>query len=138
MSNYILLVFYLFLILRSFPKDEERKKLWEVKIHRENFKATKSSRVCSKHFTPDCFDTEKFGGTWLKKNAVPTIFDFPKHLVQKTVTRRPIVKKTSPEATLITPVKGKWNTDYSQFEIFLFLISLVLLFLNLTRSITMI
>ncbi|CAL1272124.1 unnamed protein product [Larinioides sclopetarius] len=26
-----------------------------------------SSMICSNHFSEDCFDQEKFGGTWLKK-----------------------------------------------------------------------
>ncbi|GBM33484.1 THAP domain-containing protein 1 [Araneus ventricosus] len=64
----------------SFPKDETRRKLWESKLKRENFKATNYSRICSRHFSEDCFEREKLGGTWLKKDAVPTIFDFPSHL----------------------------------------------------------
>ncbi|GBM91937.1 hypothetical protein AVEN_97205-2 [Araneus ventricosus] len=66
-----------------FPKDEEKRKIWEIKIRRENFKATKASRLCSKHFSPDSFDRGKFGGTWLKKTAVPTIFNFPKHVIEQ-------------------------------------------------------
>ncbi|GBL72956.1 Ribitol-5-phosphate xylosyltransferase 1 [Araneus ventricosus] len=77
-----------------FPKDEERRKIWEIKIRRENFKATKSSRLCSKHFSPDSFDREKFGGTWLKKTAVPTVFNFDKHVVERKITRKPLVRKT--------------------------------------------
>ncbi|GBO03048.1 hypothetical protein AVEN_38552-1 [Araneus ventricosus] len=57
----------------SFPKDPERRKLWEVKIKRVNFKATQHSKICSKHFTPGSFDSTKFGGTWLKPDAVPQI-----------------------------------------------------------------
>jgi len=34
----------------------DRVKAWEHAMHRINFRATKWSRVCSKHFTPDCFD----------------------------------------------------------------------------------
>ncbi|GBN37856.1 hypothetical protein AVEN_248900-1 [Araneus ventricosus] len=79
---------------RRFPKDEERRKIWEIKIRRENFKATKSSRLCSKHFSPDSFDIEKFGGTWLKKTAVPTVFNFHKHVVERKITRKPLVRKT--------------------------------------------
>ncbi|GBM77303.1 hypothetical protein AVEN_13350-1 [Araneus ventricosus] len=78
----------------SFPKDEERRKIWEINIRRENFKATKSSRLCSKHFSPDSFDREKFGGTWLKKTAVPTVFNFDKQFVERKITRKPLVRKT--------------------------------------------
>lgn len=59
------------------------RKLWEKALKRENFTATKHSKLCSNHFDQDCFDTAKFGGTWLKKNALPTNFNFPPHLQKK-------------------------------------------------------
>ncbi|CAL1299236.1 unnamed protein product [Larinioides sclopetarius] len=49
-----------------FPKDENRRKICENKLRRENFKVTNGSRICSNHFSEDCFDREKFGETWLK------------------------------------------------------------------------
>uniref|UniRef100_A0A2L2YRM5 THAP domain-containing protein 1-like n=1 Tax=Parasteatoda tepidariorum TaxID=114398 RepID=A0A2L2YRM5_PARTP len=58
---------------RSFPTDAERKKLWLTKIRRDDFTPSKCSKVCSKHFTEDCFDRQKFGGTWLTKDAVLTL-----------------------------------------------------------------
>ncbi|XP_042911054.2 uncharacterized protein [Parasteatoda tepidariorum] len=69
----------------NFPRDEKRKRLWEKQLRRKNFKVSQNTKICSKHFTADCFDAEKFGGTWLKKDAVPTIFDFsvPDHLSKK-------------------------------------------------------
>ncbi|GBN40856.1 hypothetical protein AVEN_204109-1 [Araneus ventricosus] len=90
-----------------FPKDEERRKIWEIKIRRENFKATKSSRLCSKHFSPDSFDREKFGGTWLKKTAVPTVFNFHKHVVERKITRKPLVRKTPEPEPVIEQGKSK-------------------------------
>lgn len=70
----------------SFPKDDIRCRQWVIKIRRANFSVSKYSRICSKHFTKDCFDTEKFGGTWLKEDAVPTLFDFPPD-VQKSLQK---------------------------------------------------
>nr|CAD7264455.1 unnamed protein product [Timema shepardi] len=67
----------------SFPKSEELKNTWLTNIHRENFVPNKYTTLCSKHFTEDSFDTEKFGGHWLKQNAVPTVFDFSKPLRKK-------------------------------------------------------
>lgn len=77
----------------SFPKDEERQKLWALSLWRENFTVTNYSKICSKHFEPDCFDRERFGGTWLKKTAVPTIFDFPDHLQPKEKVNRSSSRK---------------------------------------------
>ncbi|GBM08818.1 DNA transposase THAP9, partial [Araneus ventricosus] len=71
-----------------FPKDETRRKLWESKLKRENFKATNYSTICSRHFSEGCFEREKLGGTWLKKDAVPTIFDFPSHLKREDNERK--------------------------------------------------
>lgn len=59
-----------------FPKDEARRKVWENKMRRKDFKVTDHTYICSKHFTADNFDKTKFGGTWLKKDAMPTIFEF--------------------------------------------------------------
>ncbi|CAL1262302.1 unnamed protein product [Larinioides sclopetarius] len=50
-----------------FPKDENRRKIWENKLKRENFKVMNSTMICSNHFSEDCFYREKFGGTWVKK-----------------------------------------------------------------------
>lgn len=84
-----------FVVHSSFPKDETRKKVWVQKLRRENFTPTKFSKVCSKHFEENCFDREKFGGVWLKADAVPTIFNFPKHLNKQTARRKSPVKRTT-------------------------------------------
>ena len=41
-----------------FPSNEERMKIWESKVSREGFKATKYSVLCEKHFTPNDFQIE--------------------------------------------------------------------------------
>ena len=41
-----------------FPSNEERMKIWESKVPREGFKATKYSVLCEKHFTPNDFQIE--------------------------------------------------------------------------------
>ncbi|KAG8178364.1 hypothetical protein JTE90_027233 [Oedothorax gibbosus] len=59
------------------PHDVRRKNAWLESIGHGNYGyISKHSKVCSKHFTEDSFDRAKFGGTWLKSTAVPTIFDF--------------------------------------------------------------
>ncbi|GBN36791.1 DNA transposase THAP9 [Araneus ventricosus] len=89
----------------SFPKDPERRKLWEVKIKRVNFKATQHSKICSKHFTPGSFDSTKFGGTWLKPDAVPSIFDFGENSKGETTKmpnprKPPVKRRISPDESL--------------------------------------
>ncbi|GBO07366.1 hypothetical protein AVEN_158214-1 [Araneus ventricosus] len=99
-----------------FPKDVERRKIWGIKIRRENFKATKSSRLCSKHFSPDSFDREKFGGTWLKKTAVTTVFNFPKHVIERKITRKPLVRKTPEPEPVIEQATRKRKHYLGYFD----------------------
>lgn len=76
-----------------------RRKQWFIKLRRANFKITDNTKICSKHFTPDSFDQEKFGGTWLKNDAIPTLFDFPKHLTEKESTQQKPSHETVPEVS---------------------------------------
>jgi len=39
----------------------------------ENFHPTANARLCSDHFSPECYDTDDFGGKLLK-GSIPTIF----------------------------------------------------------------
>ena len=52
-------------------------------MRRENWKPTKSSILCSDHFRAECLD--RTGQTCrVKEDAVPTIFNFPEHLIKVT------------------------------------------------------
>ncbi|GFW46080.1 hypothetical protein TNCV_3276971 [Trichonephila clavipes] len=83
-----------------FPKDEARRKLWEKQLRRGNFTSTPYSRICSKHFEEKYFQVEKFGGKWLKSDAVPTIFDFP-----------PIQEEDEGEDIMEIPQDGEGNGE---------------------------
>ncbi|KAG8227524.1 hypothetical protein J437_LFUL008396 [Ladona fulva] len=63
------------------------KREWVNSLRRKNFVPSKTSKVCSKHFTEDCFNM-KTSRPRLKVTAVPTIFDFPRHLMPKVQSRR--------------------------------------------------
>ena len=63
------------------PRDKSLKKVWLVKISRENVKDTEDTVLCSEHFEPHCFDrdlraelTGYKSKNKLKPDAVPTIF----------------------------------------------------------------
>ena len=73
----------------KFPEDPKLRKEWLIKMKRESFEPTKHSRICADHFTADCFQQNLairsyLGSTFkprrlnLKKDAVPTIFNFEK------------------------------------------------------------
>ncbi|XP_026116957.1 uncharacterized protein LOC113095799 [Carassius auratus] len=72
----------------KFPQDRELQKKWIVKIRRDigpNFQITKNTRVCSKHFSPECFSRTLTGIRKLKEGSVPSVF---------TWTQQPNERKT--------------------------------------------
>ena len=71
--------------LHKFPSDEKVRKIWIGKIRRKNWTPSQHSRLCSQHFTHDCFEQDlvamQYAG-WkpkrlsLKAGAIPIIFDY--------------------------------------------------------------
>ncbi|XP_022180310.1 uncharacterized protein LOC111040644 [Myzus persicae] len=64
--------------LHKFPASEELRHLWidRIKAYYPNFKISKFSLVCSKHFTEiDFFKTTRSTSFSLRKDAVPSLFD---------------------------------------------------------------
>ncbi|XP_043546681.1 THAP domain-containing protein 2-like isoform X2 [Chiloscyllium plagiosum] len=71
----------------EFPSNPWRRTEWIRLVRRENFKPSKHTFLCSKHFEQTCFD--RTGQTRrLREDAVPTIFDFPPHMQNKLVSRK--------------------------------------------------
>ncbi|GIY49776.1 hypothetical protein CEXT_699481 [Caerostris extrusa] len=93
-----------------FPRDEIRRKEWTLAVRRADFKVTDSTRICSKHFSEECFDKEKFGGTWLKSDAVPTIFNFPPK-VKKMVKKQRSLKRVASSPPTSTDVEDFETSD---------------------------
>ena len=64
-------------------------KLWEIAVRRVNWKPTKLSFICSKHFKDEDFIRKKDENqrAKLKKGAIPSVFDFPKHLMKERKVR---------------------------------------------------
>ena len=84
------------LSFHSFPDmatDKERVQQWIAKIRRDpgiNFVIHKSTKVCSKHFTPDdftCGGGEPFAPRRvLKKSAIPSVFPWSSSTSERTTT----------------------------------------------------
>ena len=70
-----------------FPKNEERRKLWLVKMKRDGFNPSATAVLCSDHFEEHCFDRSG-QATRLRDDAVPTIFDFPEHLQKVSINAK--------------------------------------------------
>ncbi|XP_063045785.1 uncharacterized protein LOC134439807 [Engraulis encrasicolus] len=70
----------------SFPKkDVKRRKEWIRATRWENWDPSPNARLCSAHF-----ESRYFNGRRLTWNAVPTIFNFPKHLHSKERKHRKV------------------------------------------------
>ncbi|XP_067871151.1 THAP domain-containing protein 2-like [Heterodontus francisci] len=70
-----------------FPSNPRRRTEWIRLVRRENFKPSKHTFLCSKHFEQTCFD--RTGQTRrLREDAVPTIFDFPPHIQNQLASRK--------------------------------------------------
>nr|XP_047129336.1 THAP domain-containing protein 2-like [Hydra vulgaris] len=74
--------------LNRFPVNPDKKAAWVLATKRMNFIPTSASFICSDHFSKNCFDESKTLGyclrKYLKPDAIPTIFDFLKHLKPTT------------------------------------------------------
>ena len=101
-------------ILRSyqkFPKhDKELREKWIQAVGHDNWVPSALSKLCSDHFTEDCFITKpEQKGHFLKKGSVPTIFPaFPSYLqTQEPKTRKSPRKRIfkSPEPEGPSPSK---------------------------------
>ncbi|KAI8438877.1 hypothetical protein MSG28_011214 [Choristoneura fumiferana] len=63
------------LTFHRFPNDENVRKIWTSKVDRPNWKPTKYSRICSKHFPEDCFvPNSNIRWRRLKPDAIPTLY----------------------------------------------------------------
>ncbi|XP_046983542.1 THAP domain-containing protein 2-like isoform X2 [Schistocerca americana] len=91
------------LSFHSFPADEVRRNVWTLALKRKNFKASKYTKICSKHFSSDCFDTESFGfGRKLKRDAVPSIFNCPLHSASKGRNKLPQFERNTEKVSSAT------------------------------------
>ncbi|XP_073521189.1 THAP domain-containing protein 2-like [Phyllobates terribilis] len=80
-----------------FPSNPERRAQWLNLVNRENFSPSLHTFLCSKHFEEPCFD--RTGQTVrLRTNAVPTIFIYPDHMVEKIAFKQATI--TKPEEKL--------------------------------------
>jgi len=88
-------------------KDEKRCKEWLRLMKRKDFTPTAASKLCSAHFSPQCFEQNlalraTFGVQFklkklrLKPDALPTIFNFERKTVEQvSVNNEPSRKRSS-------------------------------------------
>ncbi|TGZ51268.1 THAP domain-containing protein 2 [Temnothorax longispinosus] len=63
-------------IMKVFPRDPERRALWQRNVPRENWTATNNSYLCEVYFSPEMWEQIRDKKRKLKPGAVPTIFGF--------------------------------------------------------------
>ena len=83
-------------------KNMDLLKKWIVAMRREDFAPTSYSRICGEHFLP----TDYYHSTsnFLRKDAVPSVFNFPLHLQKESAPPRRELKRKMP--CEIDPPKG--------------------------------
>ncbi|XP_077526395.1 THAP domain-containing protein 2-like [Haemaphysalis longicornis] len=75
------------LTFHLFPKNAEVRGRWERAARREGWRAKDADRLCSVHFTPECFD--RTGQTTrLRVGSVPTVFPPFRPRLRKPVKRK--------------------------------------------------
>ncbi|XP_065663032.1 THAP domain-containing protein 1-like [Hydra vulgaris] len=92
-----------------FPVNPDKRAAWILATKRKNFVPSSASFICSDHFSKNCFDESKTSGyclrKYLKPDAIPTIFDFPKHF--RTTTSK--IRKAPTERMLKEQIKKEKN-----------------------------
>ena len=84
-------------------------------MHHKDWQPTRNERICEKHFLPSDYHfppslnpSESIGKKYLKKEAIPTVFNFPDHLKKTTKLRRSPCKRPNPQsASAFPPLKIK-------------------------------
>lgn len=81
------------ILVDRFPlKNPEILEKWVIASKRKDFKPSVNSRMCSSHFQPSDYNPPVIcGPPRLKKNAVPSVFDVPEHLMPKPGEKRTIM-----------------------------------------------
>ena len=94
-----------------FPlEDKELRRKWVRATKLDNFTPVEDTRVCQQHFRDDDF---MFSSSKKPKpGAVPSVFNFPKHISPSTGSKR---KAPTPRDEFVTPVKkGKMDCASDQ------------------------
>lgn len=72
-------------IMKKFPKDAVRRKIWAANVKRKGWFPTDCSVLCEVHFEASMWEkTREDGSRKLIRNAVPTLFSF----IQKRVNQK--------------------------------------------------
>ncbi|KAJ3654552.1 hypothetical protein Zmor_013731 [Zophobas morio] len=83
-----------FISFHRFPKHPELRKKWIIATKREDFIPTENTRICGKPFLESDFIIH-FGKRQLKKDVIPSVFNFPEHLCKNKKTRRILKRRRS-------------------------------------------
>ncbi|XP_018578145.1 THAP domain-containing protein 2-like isoform X2 [Anoplophora glabripennis] len=79
-----------------FPKDPVQRKKWIEAMQRYKYSPSSTAVICQNHFRKDDYMVNVHGNTVLKKEAVPSIFNFPNHLSKQLKESR-VLEKVSKE-----------------------------------------
>ena len=89
--------------IARFPHgNKELLKKWIQAMRREDWQPSRSDRICEKHFLPSDYQypqdlpySRTLSRRYLKRGALPSVFNFPEHLNKKHCPRQPPKKRSS-------------------------------------------
>ncbi|XP_047467001.1 THAP domain-containing protein 2-like [Mugil cephalus] len=79
--------------LHRFPREQQRRKIWEQRVKRKNWVASDFSLLCEDHFDESQYERGRADGLRkLKPNAIPTLFIFTPPKVPGRSTKRSVTQ----------------------------------------------
>ncbi|XP_045460820.1 THAP domain-containing protein 1-like [Harmonia axyridis] len=99
-----------------FPKNEVLKQKWVMAMRRKDYKPSATAVICSHHFKTEDYYINDYGTKKLKKGAIPSVFNFPNHLVKKENTRRKLIKDFTENTSPVSTVPNIPNSNLTSTE----------------------
>ena len=106
------------LLCYRFSKYEDLKQKWLHALKRDNFKASSSSRICSKYFKIDYFDKNVTAYKKRQSAAVASAFkSFPMHLQRNVQRVKPPKKRNIVNPTCSNVIENSTVTQNSDTHV---------------------
>lgn len=76
-----------------FPKDEIIRKKWVTAMRRKDYNPSSHATICSKHFRDEDFLITDKGNKYVRRGAIPSIFEFHEDPAKLNYCAKKILEK---------------------------------------------
>ncbi|KAM4550331.1 uncharacterized protein V3H82_019473 isoform 2-T2 [Fundulus diaphanus] len=95
---------------KRFPGNTDLRRQWEVALRREGFVATRSSKLCSKHFKPE--DIDRTGQiVRLRTGVIPSVFNFQPKRQRPAASKKTKTLSKAEESQLLDLIQHFHQSD---------------------------